>query len=393
MTNNETLRPAFDRLQMRAVGVGIIGAVLLVIGAFTSAGRFYQSYLYGYVFWVSFTLGCVGILILHHLVSGAWGHIIQRMTESGARTVPFMAILFLPVLFGIKELYPWARPEVVESSHILHAKTGYLNLPFFVVRTVIFFGFWMLVAYMLTGWSRKQDRTGDPSLTRKMKLFSGPAMVFFILAVTFASVDWLMSLEPEWYSTIYGMHIIVSAVLSTLALCIILLRVLSSHAPFSDVLTTRHFHHLGNLLMAFTILWAYMAFSQFLIIWSGNLPEDNFWHLRRMANEWQIMALVLIVGHFFVPFLLLLSRRTKRMINRLAVIAGGILIMRLVDLFWLIMPAFNEHRLQFHWLDIVAPIGIGGIWIALFLGQLKSQPLLPLHDPRFNEKAEYAHPH
>jgi hypothetical protein len=189
------------------------------------------------------------------------------------------------------------------------------------------------------------------------------------------------------------MHFIVGATLSTLALCILGIRYLSDHKPFSDILTTRHYHHLGNLLFAFTILWAYMAFSQYLIIWSGNLPEDNFYYLRRFGMGWQVISLALIVGHFFVPFFLLLSRRTKRSIRYLSGVAAGILVMRLLDLFWLIMPAFNNHALQIHWLNIVAPVALGGIWLALFLWQLKGHSLLPLHDPRFNERAENIHTH
>ena len=393
MSNHEALRPMFDRLQSRALVVGGIGVLLLIMGALTSTQQFYQSYLLGFLFWMLFALGCLGVLLLHHLVSGAWGHVIQRMAESGARTLPFMAILFIPLLFGLHNLFPWSRPEVVETSHILHKKVAYLNVSFFVARAAIFFFLWSAVAYMLSRWSRTQDQTADRTLTRRMRMISGPALVLFVLTATFAGVDWMMSLEPEWYSTIYGMHFIVGSVLSTLAFCIIGIRFLSDHKPFSDVLTTRHYHHLGNLLFAFTILWAYMSFSQYIIIWSGNQVDDNFWYIRRLSTGWQATALLLLVGHFFVPFFLLLSRKTKRVIHNLSLIAVWILVMRLVDVFWLIMPAFNEHQFQIHWMNIVAPIGMGGLWIALFIWQLKGQPLLPLHDPRFNDKAENIHTH
>jgi hypothetical protein len=315
------------------------------------------------------------------------------MAESGARTIPFMAILFLPILLGIHNIFSWSRPEVVEASHVIKAKTAYLNVSFFIVRAAVFFIFWGGVAFLLSSWSRTQDNTGDPSITRKIRMVSGPALVLFVMTATFAGVDWMMSLEPDWYSTIYGMHFIVGAALSTFALCIVVLRFLSDYKPFSDVLTTRHYHHLGNLMFAFTILWAYMSFSQYLITWSGNLPDDNFWYTRRMGPGWQSVALLLLVGQFFVPFFLLLSRKAKRVIRTLSWVAVGVLVMRLVDLFWLVMPAFNEHRFQVHWLTIVAPIGIGGIWLAIFISQLKSQPLLPLHDPRFNEKGENIHSH
>jgi len=388
MNDIEALRPQFDRIQSRAFYVGVGGLTLLMIGAFISTHEFFRSYLYGYVFWAGLTLGCLGILLLHHLVSGHWGNVIQRMVESGSRMMLPMAVLFIPILIGLHDLYPWADHSYVEASHTVHKKAGYLNIPFFIVRAVLYFGLWTVAAFLLSNWSLLQDRTADPTITRKMRIFSGPALAGFVLTVSFASVDWLMSLEPEWYSSIYGMLIIVGAVLTTLAFCIVLLFLLGNREPLSEVLTTRHYHHLGNLLMAFTILWAYMAFSQFLIIWSGNLPEDNFWYIRRIGTGWNIVAVVLLIGHFFVPFLLLLSRKSKRVIGNLALIAGGLLVMRLVDLFWLIMPAFTQGEVRFHWLDIVAPVGIGGIWISLFIQQLKNNPLLPLHDPRFEGTAE-----
>ena len=386
MNYNESLLPQFDKIRQRASIVGVAGIVLLAVGAMMSQADFFQSYLYAYMFWMGLTLGCLGVLILHHLVSGSWGHIVQRYVESGARTLPYMALLFVPIVLGMTQLYPWTHPESIPATyaHAVEKKLGYLNVPFFVVRQVAYFAFWSLVAYWLTTKSRQQDQTGDVRLTRSMKIVSGPAMVFFVLTMTLAAVDWMMSLEPEWYSTMYGIGRIVGAVLTTLAFCILLVRWLVDKQPLASVLTTRHIHHLGNLLMAFTILWAYIAFSEFLIIWSGNLPEDNMWHLRRMGTGWNIFAVVLILGHFAVPFALLLSRGLKRHIVSLARIAVGILVMRFIDFYWLIYPAFNDHELKPHWLSLVAPIAIGGIWIWLFLGQLRNQPLLPLHDPRFH---------
>jgi hypothetical protein len=384
MSTTDTLRQDLDRLQLRSLIAGGAGAALLVAGMFVSSEQFFRSYLYGYLLWLGLTLGCLGLLLLHHLVSGHWGNVIQRMLEAGARGMVLMAMLFLPILTGLQSLYPWTDHQLVESSHVLHQKAGYLSIPFFIGRAALYFLFWGGVAFFLVRWSRAQDATGDPGITRRLKIFSGPSLVFFVLTVTLASVDWMMSLEPEWYSTIYGMSMIVGAVLTTLAFCILLVSRLADRPPIADVLTTRHIHHLGNLLMAFTVLWAYMAFSQFLIIWSGNLPEDNFWYLKRLGTGWNVIAIILLIGHFFVPFLLLLSRRTKRAINNLSKIAVGVLVMRLVDLFWLIMPAFQGAELQLHWLDLVAPIGIGGLWMAYFFSQLKGAPLLPLHDPRFS---------
>ena len=351
MNHNEELLPQFNRLQRRSLIVGGAAAFLLLVGLMISTKQFFQSYLYGYIFWMGLTLGCLGILLLHHLVSGAWGHLIQRIVEAGARTLPFMAILFVPILVGMKDLYPWTHPEMLEANHVVQSKAAYLNVPFFIARAILYFLIWSGTTLLLTKWSRVQDKTADAAITRRVKIFSGPTLALFVLTVTLASVDWMMSLEPEWYSTIYGMLTIVSAVLTTLAFAIIGVRLLGDRKPIADILSKRHVHHLGNLLMAFTILWAYMAFSQFLIIWSGNLPEDNMWHLRRLGTGWNIIALALLIGHFFVPFFLLLSRRRKRLIKDLSYVAMGILVMRFVDLFWQVMPAFSGNHVQFHWLD------------------------------------------
>jgi hypothetical protein len=386
MTRIDGLQDAMKRSTV----IGLGGAGLLLIGVVVSPEQFFRSYLYGYMVWTGLAVGALGILLLHHLVSGAWGHIIQRIVEAAARTIPFMAILFLPLLGGMNVLYPWTREEVVRESHVLLHKTGYLNISFFAARVAVFFLLWTIAAYWLSGTSRQQDKTGDTALTRKMKLFSAPALVLFVITVTLASVDLLMSLEPEWYSTIYGMHTIVGMVLTALAFCVLLLNSLSERPPFAGLLTTRHSHHIGNMMFAFTILWAYMAFSQFLIIWSGNLPEDNFWYVRRMGGGWNLLAVVLLVGHFFVPFTLLLSRRRKRYLRNLSRVALLILAMRFLDYYWLISPAFYEEP-QLHWLDAVAPLGIGGIWMTVFLRQIAGHPLIPLHDPRFADDGFHVH--
>jgi hypothetical protein len=385
------LEAYFKKLEGISTKVGAAGVVAMAGGYFAWGDHFFQSYLYGYLLWLGLTLGCLGILILHHLVSGAWGHIIQRMVESGTRNLALMGVLFVPILLGLGKLYPWTDATVVAASHVLQRKAGYLNTTFFVVRAAAFFAFWTLVAMYFRKQSAKQDAKADPKLTRTMKIVSGPAMVLFVVTASLASVDWMMSLEPEWYSTIYGMSFIVGAVLTALAFCIMILAQVAGNKPYSGVLTSRHAHHLGNLLFAFTILWAYMAFSQYLIIWSGNLPEDNTWYIRRTQTEWNIIAAALLVGHFFVPFFILLSRKAKKGLQRLKYIAALIFAMRLVDYFWLTAPAFDASSIHVHPLDIVAPIAIGGVWVALFARWLKSAPILPLNDPRFGRDGFHIH--
>jgi hypothetical protein len=238
---------------------------------------------------------------------------------------------------------------------------------------------------MLNKWSFEQDRTKDPKLSRKLEVISGPGLVLLGLTITFASVDWVMSLEPHWFSTMYGLIFVVGDVLATLSFAICVISYLSDREPLAGFLKVSHYHDLGNLMLAFVMLWAYLSFSQYLIIWSGNLPEETPWYIHRTGHGWSAIAIVLILFHFALPFVLLLSRNTKRAAATLVKVAGFVLLMRLVDLFWQVAPAFYEEQLTIHWLDIAAPVAIGGIWLWFFARQLKDKPLLPLHDPNLAE--------
>ncbi|MEX1139030.1 MAG: hypothetical protein WEF53_06815 [Bacteroidota bacterium] len=383
MNDNNPLQDILGRIRTRAFQIGVAGSILLGVGAWTATNQFYESYLLAYVYWVGISLGCLGLLMLHHLVSGRWGHVIQRILEAGSRTIALMAILFLPVLAGIHHLYSWTHAAEGGHGHVA-AKSAYLNVPFFMERTAVYFLFWIVMAFLLSAWSRKQDQNADSSLTRRLKITSAPGLIAFVLIGTFASVDWMMSLEPEWFSAIYGLMILAAQGLSALTFSIVVLRVAGGLKPWSDILSTTHFHHLGNLTLALTVFWAYLAFSQYLIIWSGNLPEENFWYINRLNPGWSIVGLLILIGHFFVPFLLLLSRKSKKSIRPLAIIAGGILLMRFVDYFWLVKPAFSASAFSFHWMDIVAPIAIGGLWLGFVIFQFQGASPVVLNDPRFD---------
>ncbi len=372
-----------DRFQQRALLAGAVLAGVSVAWALYSPVEFFQAYLLGYVFWVGVTLGCLGVLMLHHMVSGAWGFVIQRISEAGARTIALMTILFIPLVAGLHDLYPWTRPDSILGGEIVRFKSLYLSTPFFLIRAVVYFAFWITAAWLLSRWSYRQDQTADPRLTRSERLLSAPGLIAYVLTATFASVDWIMSLEPGWHSTVYGALVVVSQVLSSLSLAVIAIALLAESKPFAEILTQRHFHHLGNMLLTFTILWAYMEFSQLIIIWSGNLPDDNSWYLSRLGPSWGGVAVLVLIVHFFVPFLLLLFRRAKRSVKFLSAIAALIFLMQLVDDFWLVVPAFHPNALHFHWLDLFVPAAMGGFWLAVFIRQLKKRSMIPLHDPRF----------
>ncbi len=367
--------------QQKALRVGIAGLLLSLTGFVLDRDQFLRSYLFAYLYGTGMGLGCMGILLLHHVVGGKWGMVIRRMCEAGARTLPYMAVLLIPVLAGMGTLYVWTRPEAAQDANI-QAKAAYLNVPFFILRAVFYFLVWTFYAHMLSKWSAEQDRTGDDRLIGRMHALSAPGLVVFVLTTTFAFVDWIMSLEPHWFSTIYGAMFLVGQVLESFALIIALLIVLSRQAPLKDYVTPQHFHDLGNLMFAFTVLWAYLSFSQFLIIWAGNLPEEIPWYVRRLNGGWGWVAFTLVVFHFALPFLLLLQRGIKRRADLLFKVCLLMIVIRLVDVYWVVEPSLYDRQLKVHWMDFATPLLVGGAWLALFFGQLKSRPLVPLRDPR-----------
>jgi hypothetical protein len=292
---------------------------------------------------------------------------------------------FIPIVFGMRYLYPWTDAALVARDEVLQWKRPYLNVPFFLVRAAIYFAVWNGIAFLLNKWSLEQDRTGDPLDAKRMQQLAAGGLLGYGLTITFASFDWAMSLEPHWFSTIYGVLLMGGQALAAMAFAIVALAWLSRRPPLNELVTSNHFHDLGNLLLAFTMLWAYFGFSQYLIVWSGNLPEEAEWYVHRSAHGWQFIALALVAFHFAVPFLLLLLRAAKRRGETLAKVAALLLVMRYVDLFWLTQPAFYSDRLHVHWLDVLLPASMGALWLGLFVYQLRGRALLPLHDPEFTE--------
>jgi len=386
--NAETLA-RITNVEKPSLIVGAGALALCIAGGFYSPVQFFHSYLFAFIFWLGVALGSVALLMLHHLVGGGWGHPIRRMLESGSRTLIVLAGLAVPLLFSLKRIYAWADPAQVEASPLLAHKSFYLNVPFFLGRTMVFFAAWLLLAHFLSAWSQRQDRTGDVGISDRLQKLSGPGLIVYALTATFTSIDWVMSLEPAWFSTIYGMIFVVTQVLSAMSIAIIVCLFLSDSKPISDWLTPTALNDMGNLLLTFTMLWAYLSFSQFLIIWAGNLPEEITWYVVRAKGSWGLVAVFLIVFHFAVPFLLLLMRFVKRRVRWLAAVAGWMVLMSLVDLFWLMTPAYYRSSPRFEWMDWLAVVGIGGIWLWRFLTQLRRSPLMPTNDPRLLAGVEH----
>jgi hypothetical protein len=388
--NGESSAIQWDLQRRRSLAVGFIALLVCAGGALIQPQPFFRAYLSAYIFWIGIPVGCLALLMLHHLVGGRWGFMIQRVLEAAIRTLPLMALLFIPLLFGLPDLYPWARAEVVAADPLLQHKAAYLNIPFFIARAAIYFAIWAVVGHLLVKWSLEQDRTADPTLTQRLQRLSGPGLLLYGLTVTFSAIDWVMSLEPNWYSTIFGMIFIVSNGLTALAFVIVVSHLIKGEAPLARVVSADRFHDLGNLLLALVMLWAYMHFSQFLLIWSGNLAEEIPWYLHRIGGGWEWVAIALIVFLFALPFVLLLARANKRSPAILARVAAVILVMHWLVVLWMVAPSFHPARFHLHWMDIVAPIGIGAVWLGAFLGYLRTRSLLPLHDPRFAELLEQA---
>jgi hypothetical protein len=391
--NNEAMlaeRPTADLARLRArwlvlCGIGLVG---LIIGFFTvDRETFMQSYLIGFMFWSGITIGSMAMLMVQYLSGGGWGLFARRVFEASARALPMLALLFVPIALSLPVLYPWARPDALADPKIA-LKAAYLNPTFFYIRAALYFAIWMALTFTLTRWSKEQDdnpvRLPGPKDGR-MRVLSGPGLVLYMLTITFMSVDWVMSLEPHFTSTIWGILTLGGQGLSTLAFSILVLAALSRFKPVSELASEGNFHDLGKLMLAFVMLWAYFNVSQFIIIYQGNLPEEIPWYIDRITGSWAPVAVLVLVGHFVLPFTLLLSRNWKRKGNTLARIAMFMLVMRVVDMIWTIGPIFRRSGSTLSWLDFAAVLGLGALWLLVFFRNLGARALVPAHDPYFED--------
>jgi hypothetical protein len=394
LRNDPALPAAIGRFWKPAVAVGLVALGGSVAGGLANPDQFFRSYLLAFVFWNGLAVGSLAVLMLQYLTGGAWGVAIRRQLEAATRTLPLTALAFVPLLFGMHRLYEWTHADVVARDALLQKKTLYLNIPFFTVRAAVSFAAWMLVAYFLNRWSREQDTHADHKpIDRKLQLLSGGGLVVYALTTTFTSIDWVMSLEPHWYSTMYGVTFMVSQALGGLALATLAVVVLSRREPLADFLGGRHLHDLGKMMFAFTMIWAYVNFSQYLIVWSGNIPEEIAWYLARFRGGWGMVGLAILFLHFFLPFLLLISREANRNPRILRLAAGLLVVMRFVDVAWLVLPAFSQGVFRIHWMDLAVPVGLGGLWLAYFARNLATRPLLPVNDPGFEEAVAHGREH
>jgi hypothetical protein len=374
------------RLQRNALVAGGIALLLGIVGAIKAPQIFFPSYLMAYLLVLGLALGSLGLLMLQHLTGGHWGIVIRRPLESATRTLPLLAVLFLPIVFGMKYLYgAWLDPEKVREEPLSALQQSYLTAHWFYVRAIIYFVVWLALMLIFNHWSRQQDvNQSDRSLRRRFKMLAGPGIILYVFVMTFAAIDWSMSISPHWASTIYGFLFVAGQLISSMSLMIAVVALLARTAPMAGLIQDRHLHDLGKLLLAFVMLFAYFDFSQLLIIWSGNQPEEINFYRSRLYGGWGYVAVIVLLFHFFVPFFLLLSRDLKRNMRLLPKVAIWMIFMRLVDLFWMTRPEFTVRALP-SWIDVVVPIALIGLWLGYFAFNLQKMPMLPLGDPKLPE--------
>ncbi len=374
--------------RVQAAGLAVGGAALIaaIFGAVSSPEKFYQSYLFSYMLVLGLTLGSLGLLMLQHLTGGQWGIIIRRPLEAASRNIWLVLVMFVPIVLGMKSLYrAWLDPEKLKAEPLSAYQQGYLTHAGFLGRAVLYFAIWGALVWLFNSWSREQDQNPDDrALRRRLKLLAGPGIILYVLAMTFAAIDWVMSLSPHWASTIYGFIFVAGQAITAMSLMIIVVAALSNSELYAGIIQKRHLHDLGKLLFAFNMLWAYFDFSQLLIIWSGNQPEEITFYRTRLYGGWGVVAVIVLLFSFALPFLVLLSRDVKRSAGLISKVAIWMILMRLVDLYWMTRPEFSSSPLP-TWLDIVVPIALIGLWVGFFAFNLKQQPLLPLGDPKLAE--------
>jgi hypothetical protein len=400
--------PVVKKLSRGSLIVGVLFSVIAAVTAFVlpnGGDEFYRAYLVAFMLWLGIALGSMAIIMIRHLTGGGWGVVIRRLQGAAMRTMPLLAILFIPIAIAVLQhrIYPWAiwtvSPDAVHDAHIhdhlaknKFVMDAYLNSSGFLIRAVFYFIIWNLLSFLLSKWSKEGDKPGSPDNTDRFKMVAGPGLILYGFTVSFAAIDWVMSLDPSWISTIFPLVVLIGQVLSAMCFAVVIERILFDYKPMSEMLKPDFVHDHGKWMLAFTMVWAYFNYSQWLIIWAGNLPTEITYYMRRLNGGWGYLGLVIVIFHFAVPFSVLLSRSFKRDIHKLVWLAVWLLIMRYVDDLWIIEPNFSQ-TFKITVADVVVPVAIGGLWLAYFFYNLAALPLLPAYDPSAEEVLEPAHHH
>jgi hypothetical protein len=383
---------SWNRLPLIGIAVALLGGVVCAILGPSNPKQFFFSWLVSFLFFLSLALGALFFVLIQYASQGGWGIVLRRMGETVFATVPVMAALFLPVLLGLRELYSWSVPGAADHDALLAWKAPYLNVPFFLLRAAVYFGCWSFIALLYYRLSRAQDTTGDHAVSARLRRLAGPSIIVLALTQTFASVDWIMSLTPHWYSTIFGVYFFAGSFVGFIALLSVVMVSMRGAGLLDTVISAEHLHDVGKFLFAFTAFWAYIAFSQFFLVWYANLPEETIWYKARLEGSWKILSVLLMVGHFAIPFLYLMGRAVKRRGLTLALGGAWLLVMHFVDLYWQVMPTLHPEGIRPSVLDAAAFAAIGGCFVASAGWLMRRQALVPLRDPRLHESLAFENP-
>lgn len=381
------------RLLRLSLTVGLGGLLVTGIGMAFQPRQVLFSYLVSLAYWLGLCLGALLLLTIFHASNAKWPVVVRRMLERMAECCAVFALLFLPILFGIKHLFLWTNEGLPEQvARLLQQKRFYLNVPFFLVRAALYFAIWIVVSWALSRWSRRQDEVEDLTLTVKQRRLGSFAVPILALSLTFAAVDWLMSLDPTWYSTIFGVYYFAGSFVGAIALLILVTALSRGPDLFGNLVSAEHLHSLGTFLFAFVVFWAYIAFCQFMLIWIADIPEEAPWYLLRAFGGWQPIGIALFLGHFVLPFFFLLSREVKRNRRALAWAAAWILVFHYLDLYWVIMPVLHPSSPHLHWADLTAFLGIGGLAIGFAIWRMRGSYTVPVGDPYLPASLNYRQP-
>lgn len=376
-------------LARKALSAGIVGVVLSLIGAFMDRAQFFQAYLTAFTFLTTISLGGLFFVLIHHVTGAYWGLVLRRVAENLACTLPLMGLFAIPLFFGMHDLFHWTHLDDPHVAHdaILQWKSPYLNTPFFVIRTVLYFGIWTYLAHRLKMLSKAQDK-GDRESLGKMRRLSAGGVVLYAITVTGFGFDWLMSLDPHWYSTIFGVYTFSGGFWAALAFLFLITAMLQKSGA-GELVTTEHAHDLAKFMFAFTAWWAYIGGAQYFLIWYGNIPEETIWYLHRWEHGWKPVSLFLLAFHFIVPFFILAFRAAKRVPLLMSAVSALFLFMHYVDHFWLVNPTFNDHHFQLSWMHVAAVLGVGGIYFWRFISISGKDPIIVRNDPNYEKSVKH----
>jgi hypothetical protein len=380
---------SWNRIPAIGAGCAILGGVICAILGAANPKQFFFSWLVSFLFFLSLALGALFFVLIQYASQGGWGIVVRRIGETVFATLPAMAVLFLPLLLGLRDLYPWAVPGAAEHDALLRWKAPFLNTPFFLIRAAVYFATWCVIALLYYRVSHRQDATADPAGSARLRRLAGPGIIVLALTQTFASIDWIMSLTPHWYSTMFGVYFFSGAFVGFIALLSVVAVAMRGARLLETVISAEHLHDIGKLLFAFTAFWAYIAFSQFFLIWYANLPEETIWYKARLEGSWKTISLVLMACHFGVPFFYLMGRAVKRRGSTLAIGGAWLLAMHFLDLYWQVMPTLHPEGARPSVLDLAAFFAVGGCFVAAAGWLMRRQALVPLHDPRLAESLAF----